>query len=135
MAISSSSARMERNDKKEPYRTNRIIFYTEKKFLRYDRAILPIVVFFCFLVGACELAAGGVVRTGEEVVPEEVVRAVELLAVVKAGLRVLPRADVGDDAAVGAFLIAWFVFPAAAESDRKKSSRQSRMIIVMSQRY
>ena len=72
---------MERNDKKEQYRTNRIIFYTEKKFLRYDRAILPIVVFFCFLVEACELAAGGVVGTGEEVIPEEVVRAVELLAV------------------------------------------------------
>jgi hypothetical protein len=53
------------------------------------------------LVGACELAAGGVVGTGNEVVPEEVVRAVELLAVVKAELDIAARADVGDDATIG----------------------------------
>ena len=56
---------------------------------------------FCQWVGACELAAGGVVGTGEEIIPEEVVRTVELLAVVKAGLDVLPCADVGDDATIG----------------------------------
>ena len=35
------------------------------------------------------------------VVPAQPMHHVELLAVVKAGLCVLPRADVGDDAAVG----------------------------------
>ena len=52
------------------------------------------------MVCACELAAGGVVGTGEEVIPEEVVRAVEFLAVVEAGLYIAARADVGDDAAI-----------------------------------
>ena len=63
------------------------------------------------MVWACELAAGGVVGTGEEVIPEEVVRAVELLAVVESGLCVLPCAYVGNDAAVGVFLTAHCCIP------------------------
>ena len=54
--------------------------FVSQRIVQTEGERIPGVVFFCFLVWACELAAGGGVGTGEEVVSEEVVRTVELLA-------------------------------------------------------